>query len=121
MGVNYLIRKAMDAKTSFLTLSLNSTQVVILLQMGISVEETIPLDGSWASMAVPPMSKMSGEAKWCLRKNSDRELEMYTEFPAGWGTLTDTLTVSEDGQSFARRIARSESLFITRYFTRVIE
>mmetsp|Transcript_16977 Transcript_16977/g.36571 ORF Transcript_16977/g.36571 Transcript_16977/m.36571 type:complete len:498 (-) Transcript_16977:102-1595(-) len=121
MGVNYMIRKVMDAKTSFLTLSQTDSQIVILLQMGISVEETIPLDGSWASKAVPPMSKMSGEARWRLSKKSSREIEMYTEFPAGWGTLTDTLTVAEDGQSFARRIARSDTLYITRYFTRCTE
>jgi len=121
MGVHYFIRKAMDAKTSFLTMKTSDTHVLILLQMGISVEESIPLDGSWASKAVPPMSKMSGEARWRLTKNSAKELEMYTEFPSGWGSLRDTLTVSEDGSTFARKIARSESLYITRYFMRVPE
>jgi len=117
MSVNFLIRKAADAKVSYLDISKSDTHLTILVKSLVNVEDSIPLDGSWVSKPVPTGSKMRGMCRLCLTKCTDSELEMYTEFPEGWGVLRDTLAVADDGQSFSRRIARSDTLAITRYFT----
>merc|ERR1719221_205787 len=116
MGVNVLIRKMADAQTSIMDISKSDTHITLLLKSVVSFEESMPLDGSWMSKPVPRGSKMRGMCRCRLTKYTDSEVEMYTEFPEGWGELRDTLTVADDGQSFSRRIARSDTLAITRYF-----
>merc|ERR1712151_312773 len=108
MGVNYLIRKAADAIKSTLIISVSASDVTILVKTLVTVEDCIPLDGSWATKDVPPGGRMKGQMRVRLTKNSERELEMYSEFPDGEGDLRDTLTVSEDGNSFTRVVVRGE-------------
>lgn len=118
MGVHYLIRKAADAANSILTITTDQRNVNIHLKIWVSVEDCIPLDGGWTSKPVPPGAKMKGECRVRLTKNTDTELEMYTEFPPGFGDLRDTLTVHADGQSFTRVVVRG-NLSVTRVFRKV--
>lgn len=118
MGVHFLIRKAADAANSTLTITTDQENVNIHLKIWVSVEDCIPLDGSWTSKPVPPGAKMKGDCRVRLTKNTDTELEMYTEFPDGFGDLRDTLTVHADGQSFTRVVVRG-NLSVTRVFRKV--
>jgi len=117
MGVNYLLRKAADAVKSALIISVTETHVTIHVKTLVAVEDTLPLDGSWAWKPVPPGGRMRGQMRVRLTRVSALELEMLSEFPNGEGELRDTLTVHEDGSSFTRKVVRGE-LSVTRIFRR---
>jgi len=115
MGVNYVLRKAADSIKSVLIISISAFHVTILVKTLVTVEDCIPIDGSWATKPVPPGSRMKGELRVRLTKASESELEMYTVFPEG--DLRDTLLVHEDGNSFTRTVVRGD-LCVTRVFRR---
>lgn len=108
MGVNYFLRKAADAIKSGLIISVSATDVTIHVKTLVTVEDCIPLDGSWAWKDVPPGGRMKGQMRVKVTKFNERELEMYSEFPNDEGNLRDTLTMSEDGNSFTRIVVRGE-------------
>lgn len=122
MGVNYLIRKAADAKTSVLVISKSATHVTFIVKNLVTVEDVLPVDGSWVHKPVPPAGRMKGEMRLRLSKCTHNELEMITEFPPGEGGLCDTLVVSNGGAAFSRRVVRTRSdgsqLECTRVFRR---
>jgi len=115
MGVNYVLRKAADSIKSGLVISVSASHVTILVKTLVTVEDCIPVDGSWTTKPVPPGSRMKGELRVRLTKASESELEMYTVFPEG--DLRDTLLVHADGNSFTRTVVRGE-LSVTRVFRR---
>jgi len=123
MGVNYLIRKAADAKTSVLVISKSATHVNFVVKNLVTVEDLLPVDGAWVPKPVPPAGRMRGEMRLRLTKSTENELEMVTEFPPGEGGLCDTLVVDGDGNSFSRRVVRKRSdgtqLECTRVFRRM--
>mmetsp|Transcript_55870 Transcript_55870/g.104829 ORF Transcript_55870/g.104829 Transcript_55870/m.104829 type:complete len:469 (-) Transcript_55870:35-1441(-) len=123
MGVNYLIRKAADAKTSVLIISKSATHVNFVVKNLVTVEDLLPVDGTWVTKPVPPAGRMRGEMRLRLSKSTENELEMVTEFPPGEGGLRDTLVVDADGNSFSRRVVRIRSdgteLECTRVFRRM--
>lgn len=123
MGVNYLIRKAADAKTSVLVISKSATHVNFVVKNLVTVEDLLPVDGAWVPKPVPPAGRMRGEMRLRLTKSTENELEMVTEFPPGEGGLCDTLVVDDDGNSFSRRVVRKRSdgtqLECTRVFRRM--
>ncbi|CAE7648914.1 unnamed protein product [Symbiodinium pilosum] len=123
MGVNYLIRKAADAKTSVLIISKSATHVNFVVKNLVTVEDVLPVDGAWVPKPVPPAGRMRGEMRLRLTKSTENELEMVTEFPPGEGSLCDTLVVDPDGNSFSRRVVRIRSdgtqLECTRVFRRM--
>eukprot|EP00434_Breviolum_minutum_P022117 symbB.v1.2.019526.t1/scaffold1597.1/size110265/9 len=122
MGVNYLIRKAADAKTSVLVISKSSSHVTFIVKNLVTVEDVLPVDGTWVYKPVPPAGRMKGEMRLRLSKCTRNELEMITEFPPGEGSLCDTLTVSDGGAAFSRRVVRTRNdgtdLECTRVFRR---
>lgn len=122
MGVNYVIRKAADAKTSVLVISKSISHVTFIVKNLVTVEDVLPVDGAWVRKPVPPAGRMKGEMRLRLSKCTQNELEMVTEFPPGEGSLCDTLVVNNDRSSFSRRVVRTRSdgteLECTRVFRR---
>lgn len=117
LGVKWVLRKAADAANSILTIRVSEKDVFVHVKIWVSIEDQIPLDGSWTAKPVPKGSPMKGTCRVCLTKNTMTELEMLTEFPDGNGTLRDTLTMSEDGNSFTRVVVRG-ALSVSRVFRR---
>lgn len=118
LGVGYVLRKAVDAANTSLIVSISPTHVTIQLKIWVTVEDCVPLDGSWASKPVPPGSKMQGECQVRVAKVTDTELEMYTEFPDGNGDLRDITTMHEDGNAFTRVVVRGD-IRVARVFRRM--
>jgi len=109
LGVNFILRKAADAANSVMTITTTATHLTVVLKIWVTVEDCIPIDGSFATKAVPPgSSKMRGECRVKVAKATATELEMYTEFPDGNGALRDILTMNEDGNSFTRIVVHSK-------------
>lgn len=118
LTVNFVLRKAADAANSVLTLSMDDTAVTVHVKIFVSVEDTLPLDGSWTEKPVPPGAKIKGMSRVRITKLTETEFEFLTEFPGNHGTLLDSLVVSEDGQSFVRVVTRN-ALSCKRVFRRV--
>ncbi|CAJ1375505.1 unnamed protein product [Effrenium voratum] len=76
MGVNYLIRKAADAKTSVMIISKSSSHVTFIVKNLVTVEDVLPVDGSWVTKAVPPAGRMRGEMRLRLSKCTENELDV---------------------------------------------
>eukprot|EP00931_Biecheleriopsis_adriatica_P107519 TRINITY_DN81859_c0_g1_i1.p1 TRINITY_DN81859_c0_g1~~TRINITY_DN81859_c0_g1_i1.p1 ORF type:complete len:402 (-),score=77.52 TRINITY_DN81859_c0_g1_i1:67-1272(-) len=117
LGVNVLLRKAADLLSSKLIITKTDTHVTITIQIWVTVEDCLPIDGSWVQKDVPKGSSMEGTCRVRITKWSMSEIEMLTEFPEGHGDLRDTLTMNEDGKSFKRVVNRG-SLCVTRTFTK---
>jgi hypothetical protein len=117
LGVNYLLRKAADAANSVLTISTSPTHVTINIKLWVTLEDCVPLDGSFCTKPVPTGSSIKGDCRIKVVKHDANELQLLTQFPDGHGELVDTLTMSDDGNSFTRVVTKGE-LEVTRVFRR---
>lgn len=107
MGVNFILRKAADAKTSILTLSVTSAHVIINVKTLVTVEDTVPLDGSFSTKPAPPGGRVKGDMRVRVAKISERDLVLLTLLPQNEGEVRDILYMHEDNQSFTRRVERN--------------
>eukprot|EP00747_Dinoflagellata_sp_TGD_P076390 gnl/TRDRNA2_/TRDRNA2_159131_c1_seq2.p1 gnl/TRDRNA2_/TRDRNA2_159131_c1~~gnl/TRDRNA2_/TRDRNA2_159131_c1_seq2.p1 ORF type:complete len:107 (+),score=19.03 gnl/TRDRNA2_/TRDRNA2_159131_c1_seq2:45-365(+) len=96
-----------------------------LMLWAVSVEDQFRLDGSWEEKPMPAGSRFKGTCRVRLAKNTLNELEICTEFPENNGSLRDTLTVAENGESFTRVVVRYDpprladgEIMVTRVFRR---
>eukprot|EP00931_Biecheleriopsis_adriatica_P055688 TRINITY_DN32983_c0_g1_i1.p1 TRINITY_DN32983_c0_g1~~TRINITY_DN32983_c0_g1_i1.p1 ORF type:complete len:418 (-),score=82.74 TRINITY_DN32983_c0_g1_i1:19-1230(-) len=117
IGVNFFLRKAADMANSTMTINISETHVKYRVDVFVTVEEELPIDGAPVEVQLPAGSRMSGACLRRLTQCTERVLEMLTDFPDGEGQLLDTLTVSEDGNTFERKVVRGE-LQVSRVFTR---
>jgi len=107
LGVNYILRKAADAANTMMTIRVSRTHVNINLKIWISVEDSIPLDGSWTTKPVPRGGKYRGTCRVRLTRISHTELEMLSKFDDD-SEIRDTLSMLADGASFLRVMSRGD-------------
>lgn len=125
MGMNFILRRAIDAKTSVLVLSVGTTHMVINVKTLVTVEDTLPLDCSWVTKPAPPATKHKGNMRMRLLRHSSHEIVLSTELPNGAGELRDTTTVHADGAWFSRKTEKfgpaqnTADIVVHRVFRRV--
>lgn len=125
MGMHYLIRRMIDAKTSTLEISIRPPYVVLLVRTLVTVEDVMPLDGSFVVKAVPPQTRFKGTMRLHVKRFSATELVLSTILPDNEGELRDTTTVHADGNWFSRRtevapaVDAQATIVVNRVFRRV--
>lgn len=118
MGVNFILRKAADSIKSGLDIKINAAnEVVIGVVTFATVEDSLPLDGSWVAKSAPPGSRIKGTVRARVPRYTPREFVLFTEFPGDEADMTDTLSVHEDGMAFTRTVERN-GIVIRRTFVR---
>jgi len=118
LGITYLLRKAIDAKTSTLKIERNVDSVAVAVTNLVTVVDVLPLDGTHILRPVPPGAKVKGTMKVRLVRHSTTELVLGSELPDGGGELLDTTTVMDGGAWLTRRTQMGQTE-VTRVFRRI--
>jgi len=118
LGITYLLRKAIDAKTSTLQIECKDSAVVLTVTNLVTVVDVLPMDGSHILRPVPPGAKVKGTMKVRLVSHTPTELVLSSELPEGEGELVDVTTIHEGGAWLSRRTKLGQTE-VTRVFRRM--